>query len=522
MLCDLELRVDQLQRVRGRGALNGPSEIRMTFFVSAETIKYGGQSQYAVFFRRVIVSACLILSDLLCFAVIDIILSQLGSQPSLGFFRGAMIGRIDLSLDVINVFAIFFVLIRYLAGDYSRRQLFWDGARLTSGTLLIFGVIYLALVSIIASSSLIFSAIFWLLLFASIPSARQIVRLVLGRLGYWHQPTAIVGTSAVACEAYSILNKQLSLGMDLRWVIPEISNVEVPPTMAKLMPIQFDPDNLAGRLLSLGCRQIVLVPDDSFIIDRPHLIDQIIAAGIDISVIPSLRRLPLYGMSLNYCFGSNFLLLQMRNNLGRLPQRVLKRGMDIVGSLVALLLLSPIFVVAAFLIWREGCGPVFFTQSRVGRYGNNFKCLKFRSMVVDAEEQMESWHTENPALLAQYRKENFKLQSDPRVTKIGAWLRRRSIDELPQLINVIRGQMSLVGPRPLLHRELSDYGSGIDLYKRVRPGITGLWQIRGRSHTTFAERVNYDEWYIKNWTVWYDVVIMLQTAWVLTRGKGAY
>jgi undecaprenyl-phosphate galactose phosphotransferase len=132
------------------------------------------------------------------------------------------------------------------------------------------------------------------------------------------------------------------------------------------------------------------------------------------------------------------------------------------------------------------------------------------------------WKNDNPALLARYREKNFKLPNDPRVTSVGAWLRRRSLDELPQLINVLFGTMSLVGPRPLLRRELPDYGAVITLYERVRPGITGLWQISGRSHTTFAERVSYDEWYIKNWTVWYDAVILLQTVWVLFRGEGAY
>jgi undecaprenyl-phosphate galactose phosphotransferase len=165
---------------------------------------------------------------------------------------------------------------------------------------------------------------------------------------------------------------------------------------------------------------------------------------------------------------------------------------------------------------------VFFHQNRVGRGGRDFICWKFRTMVVDAEAQMERWETENPVLLAAYQESNFKLQADPRLTRIGVWMRRNSLDELPQLINVLRGEMSLVGPRPLLRRELEDYGAVISLYERVRPGITGLWQISGRSHTTFAERVSYDEWYIKNWTVWYDIVIMLQTVWVLLRGGDAY
>jgi Undecaprenyl-phosphate galactose phosphotransferase WbaP len=216
------------------------------------------------------------------------------------------------------------------------------------------------------------------------------------------------------------------------------------------------------------------------------------------------------------------LLLQVRNNLARLPQRIIKRSLDLIGALVLGTLLLPVFAMFAFLIWKEDRGPVFFRQTRVGRGGRDFTCWKFRTMVVDAEDQLTRWHTENPDLLARYCESNFKLHTDPRVTRIGDWMRRKSLDELPQLLNVLVGDMSLVGPRPLLRRELPDYGAVISLYERVRPGLTGLWQISGRSHTTFAERVSYDEWYIKNWTVWYDMVIMLQTVWVLLRGDGAY
>jgi undecaprenyl-phosphate galactose phosphotransferase len=208
--------------------------------------------------------------------------------------------------------------------------------------------------------------------------------------------------------------------------------------------------------------------------------------------------------------------------LARLPQRILKRSLDIVGSAILLLLLSPLFATLALLIRLEDGGPVFFWQDRIGRNGRDFRCWKFRTMVVNAEELLKSWEEEDPTLLARYRESNFKLQEDPRTTRTGRWMRRKSLDELPQLFNTLVGQMSLVGPRPLLRRELPEYGPGISLYERVRPGISGLWQISGRSHTTFAERVSYDEWYIKNWTVWYDVVILLQTMWVLLAGQGAY
>jgi undecaprenyl-phosphate galactose phosphotransferase len=143
-------------------------------------------------------------------------------------------------------------------------------------------------------------------------------------------------------------------------------------------------------------------------------------------------------------------------------------------------------------------------------------------MAVDADERLQRWRIENPELYAEYQK-TFKLIEDPRVTKLGAWLRKTSIDELPQLVNVLRGEMSLVGPRPVLERELIEfYGTAAALYKRVRPGLTGLWQVRGRSDTTYEQRVILDEWYILNWSFWYDIVIVLQTVWVVILRKGAY
>ena len=142
-------------------------------------------------------------------------------------------------------------------------------------------------------------------------------------------------------------------------------------------------------------------------------------------------------------------------------------------------------------------------------------------MVIDAESRLRQYLTTHPELHAEYQR-NFKLRDDPRVTRIGRLLRRTSLDELPQLFNVLRGQMSLVGPRPLLDRELECYGDGFALYRQVHPGITGLWQTSGRSETTFAERASLDAWYVKNWSLWYDIVILLRTVKVVFWREGAY
>jgi undecaprenyl-phosphate galactose phosphotransferase len=495
----------------------------MTIVPAVEaTKKYQRLRRSDRFWQRAAIASGLMISDLVSFAIADLLLRQFEATPGIALFRGGVPGQADPMIDLVAILAIVFVVSRYLAGDYTRRYLFWDGARITTGALLICGAIYLGAFFLLKSAGLWIPLLMWMLLIAGLPSARQATRLIMGRLGLWFLPTMIIGTSARACEVYLVLSKQLSLGLEVRWVLPENPERVVPAPLSSLKQIYATPECLIETLMDIGCSQVILVPDDNLPMNQAQLVDQMVGADIGVSIMPSLRRLPLFGMRANHFFGKDLLLLQVRNNLARLPQRILKRAMDLVGCITALVLLLPLLFTVAYLISREDGGPVFFGQNRVGRGGKEFRCWKFRTMVVDAEAQMARWEQENPVLLARYRESNFKLRADPRVTRIGSWLRRTSIDEFPQLFNVLLGQMSLVGPRPLLPRELPDYGLVINLYERVRPGITGLWQISGRSHTTFAERVSYDEWYIKNWTVWYDLVIMLQTAWVLLRGEGAY
>jgi len=474
------------------------------------------------YWARLSILLGLMTADLICFAVADQLLHAFAQPPAIALFRNLPSGRPNTLIGLVPIMAMLFVGARYLVGDYSRRQLFWDGARATSKALLISGVAYTAAVSLLAPRGAMASALVWSAMLFAVPTARQGMRLVLGKMGIWHLPTAIIGTSPMAQEVVPVLGAQLALGLKVRWVVPETSETHLSDAFSGLSPLIVPQDQLASALVAAGCRQVILVPDDRTNANPNDLIDQLVGADIAVAIVPSLRRLPLYGLSTNHFFGKDLLLLQVRNNLARLPQRIVKRSLDLIGALLLAVVLAPVFLLFAFLIWKEDGGPVFFRQMRVGRSGRDFACWKFRTMVVDAEAQLARWNTENPDLLAQYCESNFKLQTDPRVTRIGAWMRRKSLDELPQLFNVLTGQMSLVGPRPLLRRELDDYGAVISLYERVRPGITGLWQISGRSHTTFAERVSYDEWYIKNWTVWYDMVIVLQTLWVLMKGEGAY
>jgi undecaprenyl-phosphate galactose phosphotransferase len=194
-----------------------------------------------------------------------------------------------------------------------------------------------------------------------------------------------------------------------------------------------------------------------------------------------------------------------------------KRVIDIVASLLALILLMPLLLAIVACIRLSGRGPILFKQRRLGRDGKPFWCYKFRTMVPDAESRL----SRSPDLIAQFR-ENYKIKSDPRVTRVGGILRRTSLDEFPQLWNVLRGDMSLIGPRPIVGPELGKYGVHAGRLLSVKPGLGGIWQVSGRSNTSYADRVAMDMRYIETRSLALDLKLMILTALVVIRGRGAY
>jgi lipopolysaccharide/colanic/teichoic acid biosynthesis glycosyltransferase len=198
----------------------------------------------------------------------------------------------------------------------------------------------------------------------------------------------------------------------------------------------------------------------------------------------------------------------------------IKRGFDFVVGLALVVLLSPVLGVLMLLVKRDG-GPAVFGHVRVGLNGRRFRCLKFRSMVTNADQVLKQLLETDPQARAEWQRE-FKLKDDPRVTRVGRFLRRTSLDELPQLWNVVRGDMSLVGPRPIIDQELERYGADVDYYLMAKPGMTGLWQVSGRSNTDYATRVSLDVAYVKNWSLLRDITILFKTFKVVVYGSGAY
>lgn len=201
-------------------------------------------------------------------------------------------------------------------------------------------------------------------------------------------------------------------------------------------------------------------------------------------------------------------------------RRMAKRSFDLVAASLLVLMLSPALLLIAALVRRDG-GPAIFGHVRIGRDGVSFKCLKFRSMVMNADGVLKALLERDPQARAEWERE-FKLKNDVRITPIGRFLRRTSLDELPQLFNVIRGEMSLVGPRPIVQQELARYGQDVNYYLMAKPGMTGLWQVSGRNDTDYATRVSLDVAYVQQLSLRRDMRILVKTVSVVLRGSGAY
>ena len=347
---------------------------------------------------------------------------------------------------------------------------------------------------------------------------RVVLLLALLDLALWLRPTVLVGYGPNAHEALAALHSESEMGFNV------VGFVDVAPAGKTLTEVQGLPV-LSNEEVKAWAKvpgvQVVIALEHGQNAAREKWLRRLARWKVeDISVIPAMRGVPLYGTDISYFFSHEVAMLKLRNNLRYWPARILKRLFDLFAALALLAVGWPLL---AYIAWRirEDGGPAIYAHKRVGQSGKVFACYKFRSMRVDAEEQLRDLLASDPALRVEWEKE-FKLKDDPRVTAIGQFLRRTSLDELPQLFNVIKGEMSLVGPRPVVRKELERYGDDVDYFLMVRPGMTGLWQVSGRNDTNYETRVYLDTWYVKNWSLWYDIAILFKTIRVVLNREGAY
>lgn len=402
------------------------------------------------------------------------------------------------------------LLLRFhIAGQYRLRSPFWaEMKEIVVGcglALLADGFLLFATKGDFSRLWLVHS---WALAVVLIPVCRGLARSMLDVWGAWRLPVVVIGDGEQAQDVCQAIASERWLGYDVVKTVP-------PPD---------EDDETVCRWIARLCRQegarlAILALSNADMLKRQTLLVELMRERLPFAVIPPLRGLPILGFDQIYFVGFDVTMLQARNNLQQPLSRAVKLIFDIVVAAVLTVLLLPAFIAIYLAVIRDG-GPALYRHTRIGRNGRPFTCLKFRTMTPGADRSLAAYLASDPAAAAEWER-SYKLREDPRVTPTGRFLRLTSLDELPQLFNVLRGEMSLVGPRPVTAEELRFYGRDVVFYLETRPGMTGLWQVRGRSDTSYEARVAYDIWYVKNWSLWHDAVILAKTPPVVLRRVGA-
>ncbi len=403
---------------------------------------------------------------------------------------------------------------------YFYRKTFWFELKEILRTLVIFAVIEMA---VIAFAKWYFSRYVWLLTWVMaiflVPLARIAIKWLLMKWGLWLRDTWIIGSGKNAYEAYKAITSERNLGLNVvGFVTDEQMQGEQRKTIDELPIIIGSIDWLNSK--DKRTQFIVAVESEQSDIRNKWLREFMIKGYRYVSVIPTLRGMPLDSTDMSFIFSHEVMIFRVQQNLAKWSSRIIKRCFDLFGSICIILILSPLLIYIYMKVKKDG-GPAIYGHDRVGINGKTFKCLKFRSMVVNSKEILDELLKNDPKAKEEWDA-TFKLKNDPRITKIGAFLRKTSLDELPQLLNVLKGEMSLVGPRPIINAELERYNDQVDYYLLSKPGMTGLWQVSRRSDVDYDTRVYFDAWYVKNWSMWNDIAILLKTVIVVLKKDGAY
>jgi Undecaprenyl-phosphate galactose phosphotransferase WbaP len=338
----------------------------------------------------------------------------------------------------------------------------------------------------------------WAQSLVAVPLLRALIRGFFAREPWWGDSVVVVGVGESAAEVAASLACHTELGLKPALILNEPRRA--PETMT---------DSGIGHAILVASPRMNLAETYAELSQRfPR-----------VTVVPDLTGLSSLWVEARDLGG--MIGLEIRQQLIVPGAQFIKRAIDLCFILAAAVVALPLVMLIACAIKLTSRGPVFYGHLRYGRGGKPFVAWKFRSMVVNASAALERCLVSNPALRAEWDKDH-KLRRDPRVTVVGRFLRKTSLDELPQIWNVLLGQMSVVGPRPIVADEIPLYGAVFDLYKQVTPGITGLWQVSGRNRLTYQQRVQCDLYYIRNWSPWLDLYILARTVAAVLLARGAY
>jgi len=430
----------------------------------------------------------------------------LNIQLSTGFLKGAIILLLIISYEKL----------------YIHRLSFWEETRIlikgiTLSFILIMTMVFLFKTYTQTSRTVIVLA--WIISLFVFPIVRLLVKKILARSGLWRKRILILGTGRTAQHVAREILRNDTLGYTIEGFLSEEGG-NVGQKLVENIPVVGTLQDMERIIAERDVRDVVVALSNKHQHKMIRVVTSCEPFVETIKVVPSIGSVFASGVRIDEL--GEVLALSVPRNLVKPWNIFIKRGFEFIFSLVLLLLLAPLFLMIIVALKIDSRGPIMFSQKRLGRGRKEFRIFKFRSMHLDREARLEEFLGPRPEVRKEWEKYQKLRDYDPRVTRVGKFLRTWSLDELPQLVNVLKGDMSLIGPRPYLPREIYKFGPKASIIFQVKPGLTGLWQVRGRSIRSFEERQAFDEFYIRNWSLWLDIIILLQTLRALARREGAF
>ena len=460
---------------------------------------------------------------ILLFIALDY-LALLAAEQGAFMLRNVLFRTSILHISWLNFWLVFpclYIFFLNMNQLYSRRRPFYKEVEQifqasAYATLAVILVLYVGRMA--EHTSRFFIGSFSILAFIFVALMRYVLKNYLQKKQLLQAPVLIIGAGKTAELLVKTLRNDPGMGYK---IVGLLEDNQVQKGILEEYPVLGGFKDAERIIQETGVKRVFVA--------APGLEDQALGMLIyriqplveNMGVITNLVGVPTGTVEVESIFNEKLLILRLKNNLARPLNRFIKTVVDYCLTIVGTILISPILLFIAAWIYKDSPGQVIFKHMRIGKNGKPFPCYKFRTMCLDAQQRLDDLLKKDHAARAEWEKD-FKLKNDPRITRSGAFLRRTSLDELPQLFNVLKGEMSLVGPRPVIQDELARYGEFVDDYLMVKPGITGMWQVSGRSDTTYDERVQMDSWYVRNWSVWLDFMLLWRTVKAVLAGKGAY
>jgi undecaprenyl-phosphate galactose phosphotransferase len=418
------------------------------------------------------------------------------------------------------------LLSLFYEGLYTKRLPVWrETKRLVRAATLAFflmlGIVYLDKLSGEVSRTVL--VLGYLASLILLPLGRLAGKTALVKTGLWDKPILILGAGKTGELVAGALLREKLMGYRIAGFLDDdpakrARGVQVNGISFPVIGSFRDSNRVIAQN---GIRHLIIAAPGMQAHKLVTLVNSLQRQAASVMVIPDLFGMPVMSAEADYFFDEQVLSFRIRNNLASVWNMLAKRAFDLVVGGFVLIAVLPLLAAIALAVKLDSPGPVIFAHRRIGRGRKEFECYKFRTMVVKAHQVLDELLRNNSALREEWE-QDFKLKNDPRVTRVGRFLRRTSLDELPQIFNVLKGEMSLVGPRPIVQKEIPRFGLFTKDYFIVRPGITGLWQVSGRNDMDYPERVQLESWYVRNWSLWLDITLLIRTVGVVLARRGAY